>query len=243
MKQKLIALCLMSFAAVAFASNDHACQTPGSCSQDGGDTNINGNFNANSNAAAASARSNAEAVGIGIGSATAIQGQKQQQQQGQYTVVGGQNASTNVTVGGGSTNVSLSPQPVTQSVNMPEQPDSIKVKNVPDAPSQLSAPTAPCRIAVGVAGSWMGGSLGIGSSVLDDGCDTREDSRLLFNLGLRTEAIARLCMKPEMATALGEKACPKPQATQPTAYAPANGSVPITQVDGSLESIHTGYMR
>jgi hypothetical protein len=43
--------------------------------------------------------------------------------------------------------------------------------------------------------------------VLDEGCDAREDSRLLHNMGLHAEAVLRLCAKPEMAKALGSR-CP-----------------------------------
>lgn len=228
MKKCIIAVSLMTATSAVFAAGDHTCQTPGSC--------VTGSPTNNSSSADANARANAEAVAIGIGSATAIQGQGQGQKQGQS-----QSSVTKVNVGGQSTELSVGGQNTAQSINIsnPPAPNNIKVKNVPDAPDMIAAPTAPCRIAVGVSGSWIGGSVGIGSSVLDEGCEAREDVRLLYNMGLRTEAIARLCMKPEMATALGEKNCPKP--SEQTAYAPVSGNAQTVQVDGSLESIHKGY--
>ncbi len=77
------------------------------------------------------------------------------------------------------------------------------LKNVGVAPDMISTPTAPCRVAVGVSGGIMGGALGIGGSILDEGCDAREDARLLHNLGKTVASIARLCAKPEMKVALG----------------------------------------
>ena len=90
------------------------------------------------------------------------------------------------------------------------------VKNTPDAPAIIASPTAPCRVQGGVGGSAPGFGLSFGGSVLDEGCDAREDARLLHNLGLQAEAVKRLCAKPEMAVALGEARCPPPP-SQPAA--------------------------
>jgi hypothetical protein len=86
---------------------------------------------------------------------------------------------------------------------------SYEVRNVPNPPEVIANPTAPCRIGVGVSGSGVGFGFGVGSSVLDEGCDTREDARLLFNMGLHDAALMRLCAKPEMAAAIFN--CPKPE--------------------------------
>lgn len=101
---------------------------------------------------------------------------------------------------------------------------SYEVKNVPNPPDVIANPTAPCRVSIGIAGSGVGFGFGVGSSVLDEGCDSREDSRLLYNMGLHAEAIQRLCAKPEMAAAL--KQCQTAQ--------PAPAAV-------SKEAIHSGY--
>jgi hypothetical protein len=50
----------------------------------------------------------------------------------------------------------------------------------------------------------------VNGSVLDEGCDTREDARMLFNMNEKVAAVARLCAKPEMAAALGPVKCPPP---------------------------------
>lgn len=93
------------------------------------------------------------------------------------------------------------------------------MKNTPDAYAPIASPTAPCRIAGSAGGSGPGFSFSVGASALDEGCDAREDARLLHNMGLKEESITRLCQKPEMAKALGEKRCPPPP---PAAAAPAD---------------------
>ena len=105
-------------------------------------------------------------------------------------------------------------------VNYPAAPSEVRIENTPDAYAVISSPTAPCRVAFGAGGSVPGLGLSLGGSILDTGCDTREDSRLLHNLGLHAEAINRLCQKPEMAAALGEKRCPKQEVKQESASAP-----------------------
>lgn len=91
------------------------------------------------------------------------------------------------------------------------------MKNTPDAYAPMNSPTAPCRVAHSAGGSGPGFGISFGSSTLDEGCDAREDSRLLHNMGLRDEAIARLCQKPEMAKALGKIRCPVQPAEQQSA--------------------------
>jgi hypothetical protein len=96
----------------------------------------------------------------------------------------------------------------------------VTVKNTPDAYAPIASPTAPCRVAHSAGGSGPGFGISFGSSTLDEGCDAREDSRLLHNMGLREESIKRLCAKPEMAAALGEDRCPPPKPAQPAAGEP-----------------------
>ena len=78
-----------------------------------------------------------------------------------------------------------------------------ELRTVGVAPDMIASPTAPCRIAMGIGGGPMGWAASIFGSTLDEGCDAREDARLLHNLGRQDAAIARLCAKPEMAKALG----------------------------------------
>ncbi len=103
-----------------------------------------------------------------------------------------------------------------QTLSVPQSyqsvPDSYTIRQAPAAPDVLASPTAPCRVAVGVSGSAIAGSLGITGSSLDEGCDAREDARLLWNMGLPEVAIMRLCAKSEIAVALKESSgfsCPK----------------------------------
>lgn len=58
----------------------------------------------------------------------------------------------------------------------------------------ISTPTAPCRISIGASAGWLGGALGISGSILDEGCDIRESSRMLHNLGFKESAVQVLCL-------------------------------------------------
>jgi hypothetical protein len=153
---------------------------------------------------AAEAKSIAAGIGIGMGgNATATGGNASAAggaggQGGQ----GGQGGSSQAIAGATTGPVSISIEGAAAA------PDSVTIKNVPDVTVMIASPTAPCRntVGVGLAVAGFGGSLG--SSELDTGCDTREDARLLYNMGLQAESVARLCAKPEMAAALGPK-CPK----------------------------------
>jgi hypothetical protein len=123
-------------------------------------------------------------------------------------------ATANPTATGGAAsltnNITLAPQ-TAQAAAQPAQaiPSDITVKNVPDVTVMIASPTAYCRNTFGFGVSVAGFGGGVGSSELDPGCDTREDARLLFNMGLKDESIARLCAKPEMAVALKAKCEPK----------------------------------
>lgn len=79
---------------------------------------------------------------------------------------------------------------------------SYEVKNVPNPPDVIANPTAPCRVSIGIAGSGVGFGFGVGSSVLDEGCNRRENSRLLHNLGETLAAKLILCNEPEIASVL-----------------------------------------
>jgi hypothetical protein len=83
-------------------------------------------------------------------------------------------------------------------------PQAAKIPdNTPDVGLAVPPATSPCRIPVGAGGSSPGLGLTIGFSTLDEGCDTREDARTLWAVGLQGAAYARLCQKAEMAKAMG----------------------------------------
>lgn len=62
------------------------------------------------------------------------------------------------------------------------------------APGVLNSPTAPCRIAIGGSAGWLGGAIGFGGSTLDEGCDLRETSRHLSNLGQKEASVQVMCL-------------------------------------------------
>lgn len=62
------------------------------------------------------------------------------------------------------------------------------------APDVISTPTAPCRISIGASAGWLGGALGISGSILDEGCDVRETSRMLHNMGFKEASVQSLCL-------------------------------------------------
>lgn len=80
--------------------------------------------------------------------------------------------------------------------------------NTPDLGSFLNSPTANCLITHGGGLVMAGFGFNLGSGTVEPGCDAREDARLLHNFGLIEERNRRLCMKPELAEAMGAK-CPK----------------------------------
>jgi len=104
---------------------------------------------------------------------------------------------SNANAGATATNAGNNQSITVQAASIPRQ--------APDSAVVIASPTAPCRISQGVGGSGTGFSLQIGGSTLDEGCDAREDARMLFNMGLKDQAIARLCAKPEMKVALGSR--------------------------------------
>ena len=99
---------------------------------------------------------------------------------------------------------------VAVSVTGPTTTTPTRIENTPDVTTMIGSATAVCRIAFGAGGSGPGIGFSFGASMLDEGCDAREDARLLRNMGLNAEAVLRLCAKPEMAVALGAKCPAKP---------------------------------
>jgi hypothetical protein len=200
--QKMFRVTLMAVAlAVAFptfAGNDNANE----CGNNG--NNCGGNSNSNN--------SNAIGVGIGVGKGGTANSfakvgdltNKQGQIQGQQ-----QNSSSSVKNSGNSTSVSVSEGGnAKQSVEINDvHPSEVKIKSVGFAPDVSGNTTANCRIAVSASAGWIAGAFGIGTSVLDAGCDTGRDIEILKGLGLRDAAILRACAKKELAAAMGDM-CP-----------------------------------
>lgn len=124
-----------------------------------------------------------------------------------YATVGNLTSSSAVKNSGNSTSVSVS-EGGKQSVEINDvHPSEVKIKSVGFAPDVSGNTTANCRIAVSASAGWIAGAFGIGTSVLDAGCDTGRDIEILKGLGLRDAAILRACAKKELAAAMGAM-CP-----------------------------------
>ena len=108
----------------------------------------------------------------------------------------GGSAAVATSANAGATNQGVQ-QGVTINQNAPE-----RVMTVGAAPDILTTPTAPCRIAVGVSGGWLGGALGFGTSVEDEGCTLRENARLLHNFGEKDAALKLMCNDEKVAAVL-----------------------------------------
>jgi hypothetical protein len=150
-------------------------------------TNSNVNKNTNSNVNKNSAISNSNATGGNAHSSVRSSTRSSAQ-----AISGG---STSNAVSGGSTSSNSVVITAPQAAKIPD--------NTPDVGLAVPPATSPCRIPVGAGGSSPGLGLTIGFSTLDEGCDTREDARTLWAVGLQGAAYARLCQKAEMAKAMG----------------------------------------
>jgi hypothetical protein len=160
-------------------------------------TNVNGNSNVNRATGG---------TGIGIGGNGGAGGNASQSQgQGQT-----QQANGGIGVASSTATSQASNAGNNQSVNI-SSPSNLTVRSVGIAPDVIGSATAACRIAVGASAGWVGAAFGFNASVLDEGCDTREDARFLVNMGKSAAAVRRLCAKPEMAKALGAEDCPQEQ--------------------------------
>jgi hypothetical protein len=181
-------------------------------------------LNSTSNAISGStSRSDASANSASFSGASAHQGQLQGQLQGQQqqasAVTGASTATSQAATSGNTQSMTYNEaQPLANTTQLVKQEGGIKIKNTPDTTAVIASPTAPCRIQMGAGASAPGLGLSLGGSTLDEGCDAREDARLLYNMGLHSSAVSRLCQKPEMAQALGTM-CPTPEAAPaPAAY-------------------------
>lgn len=113
------------------------------------------------------------------------------------TAAGGQAQGGNATASAGSATAQAGSSSVTINSQAPR---------AAYAPDILATPTAPCRVAIGASAGWLGGALGFGTSVLDEGCHIRETARVLAGLGQAAAAIRAMCQDKVAREALG-KAC------------------------------------
>jgi len=210
MKRMCVALALVfAMGGAAAAASQQGCESSGG--QAAGCTPVT---TTTTTTVSPTIRNDVSNTSLNLNSNRQAQGQEQSQGQSATGIgVGGeqsQSASSRATAGANSSN-----NGVTQGVvvnNNSHAPDS--VKTVGEAPAMITTTTAACRVAVQASAGWLGGAFGFGTSVLDEGCDTREDARLLVNMGEREAAVLRLCAKPEMAAALGSK-CPAAPKSEP----------------------------
>jgi hypothetical protein len=186
----------LAIAFPTFAGNDNANE----CGNNGNNCGSNSNSN----------NSSATGVGIGVGKGgTATSFAKVGDLTNKQGQIQSQNSSSSVKNSGNSTSVSVSEGGnAKQSVEINDvHPSEVKIKSVGFAPDVSGNTTANCRIAVSASAGWIAGAFGIGTSVLDAGCDTGRDIEILKGLGLRDAAILRACAKKELAAAMGAM-CP-----------------------------------
>jgi hypothetical protein len=111
---------------------------------------------------------------------------------------------------------------------------SYTVRSTPDVTTIVPGMTAPCYVSTGVSGSGVAFGFGVATGIEDKDCTAREDARTLVSLGLKDEAVARLCQRETMAKALGAK-CGLPT-TQPTgpqvAYNPSTRTTTVREMNG-----------
>jgi len=76
---------------------------------------------------------------------------------------------------------------------------------VPDAYAPpLTTSNDTCMGSSSIGGSGPGLGLSLGTTWTDEGCVARSDARVLYNMGLKAEAILRLCERPKMAKVLSQ---------------------------------------
>jgi hypothetical protein len=134
------------------------------------------------------------AIGAGLGIGVGVGGS-----QGQSSVNDNRSSAANATAVSTTSGASSGSSIVN---NVPTTPDKVTVTTVGQAPDILASATAPCRIAVGVSVGMIGGAVGVGYSVEDEGCTMRENARLLNNLGEKAAALKLMCTDPKVATVL-----------------------------------------
>jgi hypothetical protein len=213
MKKTILALTIAMLSGTALAVN---YGTPGNNPGNPGNNGVGGPPISNpGNGGQGGQGGNGLGVGTGIGVAGAAAGAIA----GAASSSGGNSQTINVAAPAASTSSRLS--------------GGYDLRTTGIAPDMISSPTAPCRIGVGISGGWVGGALGIGGSTLDEGCELRENARLLNNLGKPQAAVALLCNDAKVAKVLPECAAP---VTGPTgsqvSYNPATRTTTVRELNG-----------
>lgn len=72
-----------------------------------------------------------------------------------------------------------------------------RVKNVPDVAAPSIVGGNPCMVSASVGGSFVGGGFGVGIGLEDEGCETRQVTALISNMGDRQAAYYHLCLHNE----------------------------------------------
>jgi len=135
----------------------------------------------------------------------------------QSVAIGGGNATARQAQGQSQTlNVGGAPATTTQSVH-----NSGSISNVPAvfAPGLSAAGLETCLGSVSVGASWLGTGLTGGGSIPDTGCAARLDARTLWSMGLKRQAIARLCLNPDINNSMPD-VCATYMPRPTPAYAP-----------------------
>jgi hypothetical protein len=112
---------------------------------------------------------------------------------------------------------------------------SHSVRNVPDVTTIIPGMTAPCYVSAGVSGSGVGFGFGVASGIEDKDCTAREDARTLLAMGLKDEAVARLCQRDTMAKALGVKCgvpTQLPASSPQVSYNPSTRTTTVREMNG-----------
>lgn len=206
---KALASALLALSCAAYASpGDDGCV--GNCSGNGTPTSSTSSSMSYSNASVYStseAKSDTR-VGVVSGQAVSVGPVKAEGGAGgAASATAGGGAGGNATAAGGSAaggTASASAGAATASAGSSSVTLNSQASRAAYAPDILATPTAPCRVALGASVGWLGGALGFGTSVLDEGCHIRETARVLAGLGLIVAAVRALCQDPVASKALGE---------------------------------------
>ena len=106
------------------------------------------------------------------------------------------------------------------------------LKNVPTAlaPSLAAAGIETCLGSVSGGASVVGFGGSFGGTIPDPGCNARLDARSLWNMGLKSAAVARLCLSPDIYRSMPDvcaRYMPAAPGVAPVVVASAGGPVEV----------------
>lgn len=164
------------------------------------------------------------------------QGQQQGQQQNAVAVQGQSSRNDNRSSARNTNSNANSGNNSAQSVTV--QGDHYEAARIPVATAYaapLAASNGTCMGSSSVGGQGVGFGISIGSTWNDKSCDLRYDAEALRQAGQPLAAIARLCQKPEIASAMSAAGTPCPGQTPSklASAAPTSGT--------SADASSTGY--